>query len=186
MPALNRKLKIILSTGCEGVLANLSRLLPSLRVSADFIQLAPDEILAALAEQPVDALIMDADDFDIAAEISEHSFAAVLILANAERFSNLQMACIASGIILSVYNQLEFGFAQMLAMASRLRSMRVQTNTLQRKLNDTRLVNRAKLLLMSHLKMSEAEAHRYIEKSAMDASSKRRDVAVRIIKTYEE
>ena len=52
-------------------------------------------------------------------------------------------------------------------------------------MEDIRLVNRAKLLLIEQLKMSESEAHRYIEKRAMDTCVKRRKVAEDIIKTYE-
>ena len=52
-------------------------------------------------------------------------------------------------------------------------------------MEEIRLVNRAKLLLMEHLKMSEAEAHRHIEKAAMDACVKRRNIAEQIIRTYE-
>ena len=73
-----------------------------------------------------------------------------------------------------------------LACCARLRSLCTETASLKRKLDDTRIVTRAKLLLMSRLKMSEAEAHRYIEKTAMDTGSKRREVAESIIRTYEE
>ncbi|HCG61364.1 MAG TPA: antitermination regulator, partial [Collinsella sp.] len=52
--------------------------------------------------------------------------------------------------------------------------------------SDTKLVNRAKLLLVTRLQMTEAEAHRYIEKTAMDNGESRRDVALRLIRTYEE
>ena len=73
-----------------------------------------------------------------------------------------------------------------LACCARLRALCTETVSLKRKLDDTRIVTRAKLLLMSRLKMSEAEAHRYIEKTAMDTGAKRREVAESIIRTYEE
>ena len=40
-------------------------------------------------------------------------------------------------------------------------------------------------ILIERLKMSEAEAHRYIEKQAMDTCTKRRIIAEKIIRTYE-
>ena len=45
-------------------------------------------------------------------------------------------------------------------------------------------MNRAKWLLIECLNMTEAEAHRYIEKQAMDLRISRREAAENIIKTY--
>ena len=56
---------------------------------------------------------------------------------------------------------------------------------LKQKIEDIRIVDRAKCLLISHMNMSEQEAHRYIEKQAMDLRSTRRKVAEGILKTYE-
>ena len=44
-------------------------------------------------------------------------------------------------------------------------------------MEDLKIINRAKLLLVQQLKMTEAEAHRYIEKQAMDTCRKRRVIA---------
>ena len=49
---------------------------------------------------------------------------------------------------------------------------------------EIRLVNKAKWLLISELKMSEPDAHRYVEKQAMDRCVTRRRIAEEIIKTY--
>lgn len=56
---------------------------------------------------------------------------------------------------------------------------------MQEKLDDVRLISRAKIVLISYLKISEAEAHRYIEKQAMDLRISRRSVAENILVTYE-
>lgn len=50
---------------------------------------------------------------------------------------------------------------------------------------EARLIERAKEVLMEYLKMTEAQAHRYIEKQAMDMRITRREVAESILKTYE-
>ena len=49
---------------------------------------------------------------------------------------------------------------------------------------EIRLVNRAKWLLITELKMEEPQAHRFIEKQAMDRCVSRRAVAEEIIRTY--
>ena len=49
---------------------------------------------------------------------------------------------------------------------------------------EIRLVNKAKWILISELKMSEPDAHRYIEKQAMDRHITKQTIAEEIIKTY--
>ena len=51
-------------------------------------------------------------------------------------------------------------------------------------MEEIRMVNRAKWLLISELQMDEPQAHRYIEKQAMDRCISRRKIAEEIIKTY--
>lgn len=66
----------------------------------------------------------------------------------------------------------------------RLRKFEKKTLSIEEKMEEIRLVNRAKWLLISELKMDEPDAHRYIEKQAMDRCVTRREVAEEIIKTY--
>ena len=56
---------------------------------------------------------------------------------------------------------------------------------LHNKLSELRLVNRAKCVLIQYLGIGEAQAHRYIEKQAMDQRVSKRGLAEIIIKTYE-
>ena len=51
-------------------------------------------------------------------------------------------------------------------------------------MEEIRIVNRAKWILIRELKLDEPEAHRYIEKQAMDRCISKRIVAEEIIKTY--
>jgi response regulator NasT len=69
---------------------------------------------------------------------------------------------------------------------NRMLSMRAQNENLKQNLEDIRLVNRAKSILISSLKMSEAQAHRFIEKQAMECRVTKGEMARRVIKTYEE
>ena len=65
-----------------------------------------------------------------------------------------------------------------------LRKNRTKTLSIEEKMNEIRLVNRAKWLLISELKMTEPAAHRYVEKQAMDRCVPRKQIAEEIIKTY--
>ena len=52
-------------------------------------------------------------------------------------------------------------------------------------MNEVRIINRAKCCLIEYLKMTEPQAHRYIEKQAMDLRQTKREIAESILKTYE-
>ena len=62
--------------------------------------------------------------------------------------------------------------------------MEQKTASIEEKMEEIRIVNRAKWLLIEQLKMTEKEAHRYIEKQAMDRCVTRRIVAEKILATY--
>ena len=66
----------------------------------------------------------------------------------------------------------------------RLRNSERKTLSIEEKMREIRLVNRAKWLLITELKMEEPQAHRYIEKQAMDRCITRREVSEEIIRTY--
>lgn len=66
----------------------------------------------------------------------------------------------------------------------RMRNMEHRTLSIQEKMEEIKIVNRAKWTLISALGMSEADAHRYIEKQSMDRCVSRREIAETIIKTY--
>lgn len=72
----------------------------------------------------------------------------------------------------------------MAAARERLRRLEEKTTTVEEKMEEIRLVNRAKWILIEQLKMTEQDAHRHIEKQAMDRCVSRREIALGIIKTY--
>ena len=52
-------------------------------------------------------------------------------------------------------------------------------------LSDMKIVNRAKSMLMQYLNLTEEQAHRHIQKQAMDLRKTQRAVAEDILKTYQ-
>ena len=55
---------------------------------------------------------------------------------------------------------------------------------LEEKIDEIRLVTRAKLILMENLNMTEDEAHKYITHEAMDRCISKREVANTILNTW--
>ena len=81
-------------------------------------------------------------------------------------------------------------FMQVMHMAEasnhRLQRARQENARLQEKLVQLRLVSRAKCRLVEHEHMTEADAHRYIEKQAMDTRRDRTEIAQEILENYED
>lgn len=142
------------------------------------------EAAAALAHESVDFVLLSAQERG-APEAARAAAASAAVLLLGELPDEERKECLSHGILVFPETEIALALTSLCAMRERLRALETQANTLRRKLDDTRIVNRAKMLLMSQLKMSEQEAHRYIEKAAMDTGAKRRSVAESIIRTYE-
>ena len=81
--------------------------------------------------------------------------------------------------------QLRQAAAIMSATRVKLADMERKTATLEEKMEEIRLVNRAKWMLIERRGMDEATAHRYIEKLAMDARQTRKLVAQTLIRSLD-
>lgn len=75
-------------------------------------------------------------------------------------------------------------FGWMESARERLRQFEKKSLSIEEKMTEIRLVNKAKWILISELKMSEPDAHRYIEKQAMDRCVSKKCIAEKIIKIY--
>ena len=72
----------------------------------------------------------------------------------------------------------------MASTRERLKKLEEKTLSFEEKMDEIRIVNRAKWLLISALGMDEPQAHRTIEKQAMDRCISKKIVAEEIINTY--
>ena len=112
----------------------------------------------------------------------------VLFLAREEQYDEVWETLVSRGVFtlrkpLSK-NVMEAASDWLISARERIRRTEKKTLSIEEKMNEIRLVNRAKWLLISELKMTESDAHRYIEKQAMDRCIPKRRIAEEIIKTY--
>lgn len=112
----------------------------------------------------------------------------VLLFARAEIYAEINSKVLSHGVFTMPKPTSKPMFLQALnwLASARERLCRLEKKTLsvEERMEEIRIVNRAKILLVSELHMTEPEAHRYIEKQAMDACISKREVAEGIIKTY--
>lgn len=137
----------------------------------------------------VNAPLRDETGEALAREVASSAEGQVILVVKAELFDALSAACEEDGVltIARPVNRHVFWSALKLARAAhnRLSRMRRDNRGLMKKIEDIRVVDRAKCLLISYLGIGEAEAHRYIEKQAMDTRETKRAVAESILKMYE-
>ena len=146
-----------------------------------------------IVETDFDIVLINAplpDDFGmrLAIDICTNSGAGVLLMVKSDLFNDIYAKVVSYGVItLSKPTNLQM-VAQNLrilcATRERMRQMQARQATVEEKIEEIRLVNRAKWLLIECLSMTEPEAHRYIEKQSMDERISKREVAENIIKTY--
>ena len=124
----------------------------------------------------------------LAQDICQHSAAGVLLLVKAEHFPDIDGRLTPQGVLVLSKPMSTQLFTQSLRLLcgtrERLRGLEKKNATIEEKMEEIRLVNRAKWLLIEELNMTEQEAHRYIEKQAMDRCVTKRAIAEQILSTY--
>ena len=120
--------------------------------------------------------------------LAEGSEAVFLLLVRPGTYEAVWQFVQAAGICVMSWPAPQEGFRQtlrnLLLLKKSLRAMQEKTDQLQSQLQDMKRIQKAKSLLMNQLGMSEADAHRWIEKAAMDRCVKKREIAETIIRMY--
>lgn len=147
-----------------------------------------------LLERSFDIVIINAplpDDLGsgLAVDICAHSQAATLLLVKSDIYNEVYSEAMEYGVFTlskPTSSQLLKEYLKILCTTrERMRKLEGKQQTVEEKIEEIRLVNHAKWLLIECLSMTEAEAQRYIEKQAMDAQISKRQMAENVIKTYE-
>jgi len=136
----------------------------------------------------INAPLSDESGTRLAIDTGSRTNTVVLLLLRAESYEEVDAQVTPYGVFtLQVpfpASALRQGLKWMMAARERLRKMETKNLSIEDKMEEIRLVNRAKWILIEQLKMTEAEAHRHIEKQAMDRCSSKKDIALAIIHTY--
>ena len=159
------------------------------------ITVATDEGSARrnLLENQFDIAIINTpltDEFGtrLALDICNSTGTGVLLLVKAEHFPDINGRVSPYGVLVISKPTSSLIITQSLQLLcgtrERLRRMEQKTASIEEKTEEIRIVHRATWLLIEELKMSEKEAHRYIEKQAMDRCVTRRVIAEKILSTY--
>ena len=188
-----RTYSVLIVTASDSFVSSVMPLLPITDYWPVTTARSVGEARRRIAETDFDIVLSNApltDDFGmrLAIDICTNSGAGVLLMVKNDLFNDIYAKVVSYGVItLSKPTNLQM-VAQNLrilcATRERMRQMQARQATVEEKIEEIRLVNRAKWLLIECLGMTEPEAHRYIEKQSMDERISKREVAENIIKTY--
>jgi len=185
--------RILLVSATQKFQETLLQTVPELKTAALHFECSVSAARRELLGRSYDLVIINAplaDEFGsrFAIDAVQRPGSVVLMMLKSDVFEEASAKLLSQGVFTlsrPVSAQtLRSSLRWMFTARERLRVLEKKASTVEEKMEEIRLVNRAKWLLIEQLKMSEPEAHRYIEKQAMDRCTTRREIAMGIIKTY--
>lgn len=193
MSLLERVYSVLVVSAAEKLNAALLSRLPESRCSPVHVVSNVSAAKRLCGERSFDFVIINSplpDDAGtrFAIDMAASSSTVVLLLVHNEIYGEVREKVTEHGVftIAKPLNAavLSLSLDWMASARERLRKLEKKTVSVEEKMEEIRIVNRAKWLLLSELKMDEPQAHRYIEKQAMDRCISKKEVATEIIKTY--
>ncbi len=188
-----RVYKVALVSSSEKFNGAMLPLLPKNRFSPISVYRDAKSALRVISKEKPDIVIINTplpDDFgtSLALDVSETDGVCVLLFTRAENFSELSSVLAPHGVLTlpkpTSPELTEEVVELMCATRERLRRIEIKKSFAEGRMEDIRVVNKAKWFLIEQLKMTEQEAHRYIEKQAMDRCVTKRVIAENILSTY--
>ena len=132
------------------------------------------------------------DEFghELALMLAETSSSGIMMLVKTELADEISANVEDDGVFVMakpISKQLFFQSLKLLeAFVKRMQRLKKENIKLHKKIEEIRLVDRAKCVLIQYLGFNESQAHRYIEKQAMDMRITKGEVAEDILKTYDK
>lgn len=138
----------------------------------------------------IDAPLNDENGIDFAINISKESLTTVLLLVEERYVGDISSRVYKYGTLVLGKPLSSLLLFQSLILANsiniKLKGIADENKKLRKKLDEIKIVNKAKFLLIQQLKFDEQKAHRYIEKRAMDQRKSKGEIAIEILRTYQQ
>ncbi len=133
----------------------------------------------------INAPLVDEYGYELALYAAENTTMSILLLAHADVSDAIENKVEDYGVVVMTKPVSQEGLFKTLkalyANHNRLSNIILSNRRLQDKIEELKLVDRAKCLLIAHEGMSEEDAHRYIERAAMDERVSKKQIAQKII-----
>lgn len=193
MSLKERVYSVLIVSAAENFSTAFSALLPESKYRPICTATSISAAKRALADRAFDFVIINAplpDDIGtrLAIDTCNSKEVVVLLMVRSELHAEIYDKVAEYGVFTlpkpTAKSTLIASLDWMVSARERLRRAEKKSLSIEEKMEEIRIVNRAKWLLIREIKMEEPDAHRYIEKQAMDRCVSKREVAEEIIKTY--
>ncbi len=136
----------------------------------------------------INAPLQDELGIDLVLDIADKTDAGIIILAKHEHLDEMQykLEKVGALILPKPINKTTLLQTARFAAHSRksLRGLKLQNDDLEKRINDRKVIEKAKWILVDKMNMTEPQAHRYIQKRAMDTRISQIKVAEEIISSF--
>ena len=137
----------------------------------------------------VNVPLPDENGLELAMDIADQGHASVLVVAPSQIYEMVLDHVTDYGILAiskpSSISRIEKGVRFLMKVQEQLSGMQQELLLARSRLEEMRIVNKAKFLLVERRHMTEEEAHRYVGKLAMDQRISRKKAAEDIIEDFE-
>ena len=171
-----------------------SNILAALEDNADSATLCfTDEQAANTDYSEYDAIIVSTPlrsefGLDFVANVSKKSTAPIIVLARADIAGDVQSRLKFTGAFVLEKPFQKSVLRQTIRTAviakENINRLINEKTELSKQLDDVRVIDRAKFCLIQYLNLTEEQAHRHIQKLAMDTRRTQREIAEDILRTY--
>ncbi len=185
---------VLIISSNESNISQFSQLLKTEGCGSIDIELSAAAARKKLSEAEYDVIIINSPLLDeygdlLAADAAEMTAAGIVLLVKGDCEKEVEERVRKYGVFVLAKPLSKTLFYKSLhlleAARNRLEVIRSENVRLQRKIDDTKIINRAKSILMEYLSMTESQAHKYLERQAMDLRVTKVEVAKRLLSTYE-
>lgn len=188
-----RTYSVLIVSNAEKFNASLFSLLPEADFSPVHTVGSISAAKRAVLEKSYDLILINTplpDDFGtrFAIDVCNEKSSVALLFVKSELHSEIYAKVVNHGVLTVskpiTSSTVSLALRWMCSTRERLRKLEKKTLSMEEKMEQIRLVNRAKWILITDLKMTEEDAHHFIEKQAMDNCVSKKEIAENIIKTY--
>lgn len=136
----------------------------------------------------VNAPLQDEFGVELVLDIAEKTDAGIVVLCRHEHLAEMQYSLEKVGALVlpkPITRTVLIQTARFAAQSRKsIKGLKLQNDDLEKRINDRKIIERAKWILVDKMNMTEPQAHRYIQKRAMDLRITQLKVAEEIFNNF--
>ena len=184
---------VLLLTSSQTLMPHISSLFPQsmfypVKIVSSVLEARRSELFREFDIIVINSPLVDENGLNYALDMSKKPHSSILFLSPSAIYSDVLSLVRGSGIFvlkkpLSL-SSLENSVMWLTSTSDKIRKLEREKVRVEEKMEEIKIINRAKWILINDLEMNEEEAQRFITKEAMDKCISKKEEATIIINTY--